>query len=156
MKSWLMLLLFIAVCLAVSGAGALVTNTSVKEWYPTLNKPSWNPPSWVFGPVWTTLYVMMAIAAWLIWRERGFAGARGALGLFAFQLALNAAWSPLFFGLRNPLAGLIDIVPLCAAILATMISFWKIVPLAGVLLLPYWLWVCFATALNFTIWRMNR
>jgi len=156
MKPWLMLLLFIAVCLAVSGAGAVVTNTSVNEWYPTLKKPSWNPPSWVFGPVWTTLYVMMAIAAWLIWRERGFAEARGALGLFAFQLALNAAWSPLFFGMRSPLAGLIDIIPLGAAILATMVWFWKIVPLAGVLLLPYWLWVCFATALNFTIWRMNR
>ena len=85
-----------------------------------------NPPSWVFGPVWTLLYLMMAIAAWIVWRQRGFKEAAGALGIFALQLALNAAWSPLFFGLRNPLAGLVDIIPLWAAIMATIVSFWKI------------------------------
>ncbi len=155
-NAWIVLLLFIAVCLAVAGFGGIFTAGSVRQWYPQLNKPSWNPPSWLFGPVWTTLYVMMAIAAWLIWRKQEMVSVRSALGLFTFQLALNAAWSPLFFGLKNPLAGLLDIIPLWAAILATMISFWKISPLAGVLLVPYWLWVSFATALNFAIWKMNR
>jgi tryptophan-rich sensory protein len=121
-----MLALFIAICFAVSGAGAIVTGGSVNEWYPALAKPSWNPPSWVFGPVWTLLYLMMAFSAWLVWRKRGFKGGGRALGIFAFQLLLNAAWSPLFFGLRNPLAGLVDIIPLWAAIMATIVSFWKI------------------------------
>jgi tryptophan-rich sensory protein len=151
-----MLLAFIAVCFAVSGAGAMVTRGPVSQWYPALLKPAWNPPAWVFGPVWTLLYLMMAVAAWLVWRKRGFTDGAAALWLFAIQLALNAAWSPLFFGLRNPLAGLLDIIPLWAAILATMVAFWRISPLAGALLAPYWLWVGFATALNFTIWRLNR
>jgi tryptophan-rich sensory protein len=151
-----MLLLFIAVCFVVAGAGSVFTSSSVSTWYPALRKPAWNPPAWIFGPVWTVLYLMMATAAWLVWRKRGFGGGAGALWLFALQLMLNALWSPLFFGLRNPLAGLVDIVPLWAAILATMVSFWRISPLAGALLVPYWLWVSFATALNFTIWSMNR
>jgi translocator protein len=159
MKNWnpiLMLALFIAITFAAAGLGAFFTGTSVSNWYPTLRKPSWNPPAWIFGPVWTALYLMMAVAVWLVWRKRGFDGATAALGLFALQLALNALWSPLFFGLRNPLAGLVDIVPLWAAILATLVCFWKISPLAGALLAPYWVWVSFATALNFVIWRMNR
>jgi tryptophan-rich sensory protein len=151
-----MLVLFITVCLLVAGAGGFFTANSVSSWYLELKKPSWNPPSWVFGPVWTILYGMMALAAWLVWRRLGFANGSRPLGLFAFQLALNALWSPLFFGLRSPLAGLLDIVPLWAAILATLVSFWKISPLAGTLFMPYWLWVSFATALNFTIWKMNR
>jgi benzodiazapine receptor len=154
--SLLMLMLFIAVCMAVAGAGSIFTAGSVRQWYPALQKPSWTPPSWLFGPVWTILYLMMAIAAWLIWQRRGSHPVAGSLGLFAFQLALNAAWSPLFFGLKNPLAGLWDIVPLWIAILATLVSFWKISPAAGLLLVPYWLWVSFATALNFAIWKMNR
>jgi tryptophan-rich sensory protein len=153
---WAVLVFFIAVCFGVSGLGAIFTSGSVRYWYPALHKPSWNPPAWLFGPVWTILYLMMAIAAWLVWCRRGLVHVNSALGLFAFQLALNAAWSPLFFGLRNPLAGLLDIVPLWAAIMATLISFWKISPAAGVLLIPYWLWVSFATALNFTIWKLNR
>lgn len=150
-----MLLLFLALCFAVSGMGAIFTSRSVSEWYPVLQKPSWNPPAWVFGPVWTVLYLMMAIAAWMVWRRRGFREGAAALLIFAFQLALNAAWSPLFFGLRNPLAGLLDIIPLWAAILATIAAFRKISPLAAALLIPYWLWVSFATALNFMIWRLN-
>lgn len=150
-----MLLLFLAVCFAVSGMGAIFTSRSVSEWYPVLQKPSWNPPAWVFGPVWTVLYLMMAIAAWMVWRRRGFREGAAALLIFAFQLALNAAWSPLFFGLRNPLAGLLDIIPLWAAILVTIAAFRKISPLAAALLIPYWLWVSFATALNFMIWRLN-
>jgi len=154
-RSSSMLLLFLAVCFAVSGMGAIFTSRSVSEWYPVLQKPSWNPPAWVFGPVWTVLYLMMAIAAWMVWRRRGFREGAAALLIFAFQLALNAAWSPLFFGLRNPLAGLLDIIPLWAAILVTIAAFRKISPLAAALLIPYWLWVSFATALNFMIWRLN-
>jgi tryptophan-rich sensory protein len=158
MKSFhsiLVLALFIALCLGVSAAGAWFTSGSVATWYPALRKPVWSPPAWVFGPVWTVLYVMMATAAWLVWRKAGVSGAPGALGIFALQLALNAAWSPLFFGLRSPGAGLTDIVALWIAIGATLFAFWRIVPLAGVLLVPYWLWVSFATALNFALWRMN-
>jgi translocator protein len=154
--TWAMFVLFTAICLAAGGLGAVFTNSSVRDWYPTLTKPSWTPPAWLFGPVWTSLYIMMAIAAWIVWQKRGSGDVNGALGLFIFQLALNAAWSPLFFGLRNPLAGLLDIIPLWIAILATLISFWKISPAAGALLAPYWLWVSFATALNFTLWKLNR
>jgi len=158
MKNWnslLTLLVFIAACYAAAGAGAIFTTASVNNWYPMLHKPAWTPPSWLFGPVWTVLYLMMAVAAWLVWLEVGWSKASVALGLFAFQLALNAAWSPLFFGLQNPLAGLLVIIPLCAAILVTLAAFWKISLLAGLLMVPYWLWVSFATALNFAIWRMN-
>jgi benzodiazapine receptor len=155
-NSLVMLVLFIAICLGVAGAGAIFTSGSVGDWYLTLQKPSWTPPSWLFGPVWTILYLMMAIAAWLIWRKWGLDKVGGALGLFAFQLALNAAWSPLFFGLKNPLAGLLDIIPLWVAILVTLLSFWKISPVAGLLMVPYWLWVTFAAGLNFAIWKLNR
>ena len=154
--SILVLALFIALCLGVSAAGAWFTSGSVATWYPALRKPAWNPPAWVFGPVWTVLYVMMATAAWLVWREAHRSGAPGALGIFALQLALNAAWSPLFFGLRSPAAGLTGIAALWIAVGVTLFAFWRIVPMAGVLLGPYWLWVSFATALNFEIWRMNR
>ena len=159
MKSWkspAMLFLFIILCLGVAGTGALFTSNSVQTWYPALNKPAWTPPPWLFGPVWTVLYLMMAVAVWLVWRMREKSHIRVALALFFIQLLLNAAWSPLFFGLRNPLAGLLDIIPLWWAILATIISFGKISPAAAILFVPYWLWVGFATALNFAIWNMNR
>lgn len=154
-SSILALVFFVALCLGVSGLGAWYTSGSVATWYPTLQKPEWNPPAWVFGPVWTVLYLMMATAAWLVWRRAGLRGATGPLAIFAVQLVLNAAWSPLFFGLRSPLAGLVDIVALWIAVGATLIACWRVVPLAGALLLPYWLWVSFATALNFEIWRLN-
>ena len=155
-KSLMGFVLFVAVCLAVGGAGAVFTSGSVGRWYPELHKPSWTPPSWVFGPVWTILYIMMAIAVWLVWCRRGSVKIGSALVFFFLQLALNAAWSPLFFGLKNPLAGLLDIVPLWAMILGTLICFWRISPAAGALLVPYWLWVSFAAALNFAIWKLNR
>ncbi len=155
-RSVLVLVFLVALCLGVAGAGAWFTSGSVSAWFPTLRKPAWNPPAWVFGPVWTALYLMMATAAWLVWRRAGFSGAAGALGLFAAQLALNAAWSPLFFGLRSPAAALADIIVLWIAIALTTIAFRRIVPLAAVLLVPYWLWVTFAAALNYSIWRLNR
>ena len=154
-RSAAVLILWLAVCLGVGSAGAVFTARSVDTWYPLLVKPSWNPPGWVFGPVWTTLYVMMALAAWAVWRRRGFRGGAAAFGWFALQLALNALWSPLFFGLQNPRAALVDVVLLWAAIGGTVIAFWKGSRPAGILLLPYWLWVSFAAALNFAIWRLN-
>jgi len=144
---------FLLITFAVAGVSGMATSGSVREWYPTIIKPSWNPPGWVFGPVWTILYAMMAVAAWLVWRKTGWSGA---LVWFAVQLALNAAWSPLFFGLHRIDLALVDIVALWVAITGTLVAFWKVSPLAGGLLIPYLAWVSFATALNFTLWRLNR
>ncbi len=155
MNPIVMLAVLIAVCLAVGAFGSVFTASSVNGWYPTIHKPSWTPPSWVFAPVWTALYIMMGIAAWFVWRKRENAGAKSALILFAVQLALNAAWSPLFFGLKNPLAGLLTIILLWAFLAAAILSFWRISRAAAALLAPYWLWVSFASALNLAIWRMN-
>jgi translocator protein len=125
------------------------------EWYAGLVKPALTPPGWVFGPVWTLLYAMMGTAAWLVWRAYGLTGAPVPLGLFLVQLALNALWSYLFFGLNRPGLAFLDIVALWLAILATLVAFWRADPLAGLLLLPYLLWVSFATYLNFQFWRLN-
>jgi tryptophan-rich sensory protein len=124
-------------------------------WYASLNKPSWNPPGWVFGPVWTALYTMMAVAAWLVWRRGGWSAQRRALTLFLVQLALNAAWSPLFFGLRRPGIAFAEIVLLWVAIAATLAAFRPVNRAAAWLLAPYLTWVSFAAALNFTLWRLN-
>jgi benzodiazapine receptor len=126
------------------------------EWHARLQKPAWNPPNWIFGPVWTALYTMMAVAAWFVWKRGGFAAQLIALSLFLLQLLINALWSPLFFGLRNPALAFVDIVLLWLALLATVVAFWKVRPLAGALLVPYLAWVTFAGALNFAIWRLNR
>jgi benzodiazapine receptor len=126
------------------------------EWYTAHKKPSWNPSSWIFGPVWTALYTIMAIAAWLVWKRGGFASQRVALSLFLLQLLLNALWSPVFFGMKNPALAFVDIVLLWIALLAAVVAFWKARPLAGVLLAPYLRWVTFASALNFTLWQLNR
>jgi tryptophan-rich sensory protein/uncharacterized protein YbjT (DUF2867 family) len=154
-SQWLVLALFVMICLGTAGLGAAWTNLSVGDWYVTLNKPSWNPPKWVFGPVWTTLYIMMAIAASLVWRDKGLADGWLPMLLFGVQLCLNAAWSALFFGMRNPGVAFADIVLLWFAILATIIAFGRISNLAALLLVPYLAWVSFATALNCSIWRMN-
>ena len=149
------LIIAIATCFAAAGIGGLVTTPQIPGWYANLAKPAWNPPNWIFGPVWSCLYLMMAVAAWLVWRQAGFAGAKLPLALFAIQLALNSLWSVLFFGLQNPGAAVIEIILLWAAILATLISFWKRSRWAGGLLVPYLAWVTFATVLNVAIWRMN-
>ena len=125
------------------------------EWYARLQKPAWNPPNWIFGPVWTALYTIMAVAAWLVWKRGGFAGQRGALLFFLLQLLFNALWSPLFFGLHLPGLAFVDMVLLWLALLATVAAFWKAHRLAGAMLLPYLAWVTFAGALNFAIWRLN-
>jgi benzodiazapine receptor len=128
---------------------------STGGWYATLVKPSWNPPGWLFGPVWTALYAMMAVAAWMVWRRGGWKTQRGPLGLYLVQWALNALWTPLFFGLHRPGLALAEIVVLFLVLLATLIAFWRVRLPAGLLLVPYAAWVGFATFLNFTIWRLN-
>jgi benzodiazapine receptor len=125
------------------------------EWYASLAKPAWTPPNAVFGPVWTALYVLMGIAAWLVWREVGFSGAATALVLFIVQLGLNALWSYLFFGAHQPMIALFEIIVLWFVILFTLLAFWKVKPLAGALLLPYLCWVGFASGLNLQLWRLN-
>ncbi len=125
------------------------------EWYAQLSKPAWNPPNWIFGPVWTALYLMMAVAAWRIWRLGGFGGQRRPLILFFIQLALNAAWSPLFFGLKEPGLAFAEILVLWLAIVLTIAAFRRADRLAAGLLVPYLAWVSFASVLNFTLWRMN-
>jgi benzodiazapine receptor len=124
-------------------------------WYASLAKPSWNPPNTIFGPVWTVLYVIMGVAAWLVWRKVGFSGAGSALILFVAQLALNALWSYLFFGLHRPDMAFIDIVALWVVILAVAVLFWRVDHVAGGLLVPYLAWVGFASYLNFVLWRLN-
>lgn len=132
-----------------------IASANAASFYAALDRPGWAPPSWLFGPVWTVLYILIAIAAWLVWRARGFAGARTALGLFFVQLAANALWTWLFFAWREGLLALVEILVLWALVLATTVAFWRIVPLAGALLLPYLAWVTFAAALTFEIWRLN-
>ena len=155
MKNTLVLLGFIGLCLAVGTLSAAVTAPAITSWYPTLVKPSFNPPNWIFGPVWTTLYVLMAIAAWLVWRRAGFAAARTALFLFIVQIVLNSLWSLLFFGLHRIDLALADVVLLLVAIVATALAFRRHSAMAALLLVPYLAWVSFATALNFAIWRLN-
>jgi len=125
------------------------------EWYATLKKPSWNPPDWIFGPVWSALYTMMAVAAWLVWQRGGFVAQRRPLTLFLVQLALNAVWTPLFFGLHRPGLAFAEIVILWLAIAATLAAFRPVSRPAAWLLVPYLAWVSFAAVLNFTLWRLN-
>jgi tryptophan-rich sensory protein len=137
------------------GLGAWLTSRSVGTWYPTLVKPAWTPPDWIFGPVWTLLYLLMAVAAWLVWRERVRHPVGPPLTLHVVQLILNVAWSGLFFGLQNPGAGLVGISALWLAIVATIIAFWRVCRPAAWLLAPYAVWVSYAAALNWALWRLN-
>ena len=149
------LVAFLVLCLAVSGIGAAVTATSVGTWYQALHKPAFNPPDWIFAPVWTTLYILMAIAGWRVWRQAGFETGRKALTVFMVQLALNLAWSFIFFGQQRIGLALIEIAILLLVIIATTVLFWRIDRWAGVLFLPYVLWVAFATVLNASLWWLN-
>jgi benzodiazapine receptor len=151
----LSLAVFIGICLAVELIAGRFTAASVATWYVGLDKPAWTPPGWVFGPVWTVLYISMGVAAWLVWTRRAEAAVNLPLALFAAQLAVNAAWSGLFFTLRSPGLGLIAIVTLWFLVVATLLAFWLVRPPAGALLLPYLAWLSYAAALNFAIWRLN-
>jgi len=135
------------------GAAAVGARFKPGAWYAGLRKPAWTPPSRLFAPVWTLLYALMAVAAWMVWRE---AGLSREAGLFVLQLALNAAWTWLFFGLKRPAVALAEMVVLWLAITATLVAFWNVRPLAGWLMVPYLLWVTFATGLTAAVWRLNR
>jgi len=143
------------ICFAAAGLGSVATTPNIPTWYAMLAKPTWNPPNWLFGPVWTVLYICMAVAAWLIWRQGGLQQARWPLTLFAVQLALNASWSWIFFGFHMPGAAFLEILALLVAIAATVVAFWLRSKPAGILMLPYLGWVAFASVLNFAIWRLN-
>ena len=153
MKSILGLVGWLALVFA---AGFIGSRFMPGAWYASLAKPSWNPPSYLFAPVWTVLYVLMAVAAWLVWRKVGFGGAGAALGLFVVQIGLNALWSYLFFGQHRPDLALCDITVLWVSILAVMLLFWRFDGVAGALLLPYLAWVGFASVLNWVLWHLNR
>lgn len=155
MNEWLGLGVFIIVCIGAGAVGGLATMSSVDDWYLQIEKPTWTPPSWVFGPVWTTLYIAMGIAGWLVWRHAGFEGAKDALGLFGAQLVLNVGWSVAFFGLQAPGLAVIVILLLLGLIVATALRFRPFSGLAAGLMVPYIAWVSFATALNIAIWRLN-
>lgn len=151
-KKWLGLVAWMAVPFLVGILGAQVDSGS---YYAELTRPSWSPPSWLFGPVWTVLYLAMGVAAWLVWKDGGFRRAGAALGLFLVQLVPNALWTWLFFGLRRPDLAFADIVVLWVLIAATIVAFRRWSGTAALLLVPYLLWVSFAAALNLALWRLN-
>lgn len=145
---------WLVVSFAASAIGA-VASIQARSFYSQLVQPDWAPPPGVFGPVWTVLYALMGIAAWLVWRSGGFRANGQALTLFLLQLAINALWSWLFFAWHRGLLALVDVLVLWILIVATLVSFWRVRPLAGALLIPYLLWVGFASALNFSLWQLN-
>lgn len=148
---------FLAVCFAAAGIGGLFTapQTAPGGWYDTLNKPFFTPPGWLFGPVWTVLYTMIAVSGWLVWRERDKVDVRPALIFFGAQLVLNLLWSVVFFGLEAPGPGLVEILVLWAAISLNIVAFMNVSRVAGWMLVPYLAWVTFAALLNAGIWLLN-
>lgn len=153
-RSILGLLFWVAFVAAIAAWGAFASRDAA-AFYGALSRPAWAPPAGVFGPVWTTLYVLMAVAAWRVWRRGGFEGARVALSLFVMQLLLNGAWSWLFFSLHKGLASFVDILVLWPCIAATAVLFWRRDRPAGLMLLPYLAWVGFALFLNLSVWQRN-
>jgi tryptophan-rich sensory protein len=149
-------IIFIIVSQAAGIVGAVFTSPAIPNWYASLNKPSFNPPGWIFGPVWTILYTMMGLAAWLVWQKWGESSvAKAAVILFFVHLVFNTLWSILFFGLQNPMLAFIEILFLWGMILALIILFYQVDKRAAYLMIPYILWVSFAAVLNFSIWRLN-
>ena len=147
----------ILICEGAGGLGGFFTSRSVSEWYPTLIKPSFTPPSWLFMPVWTALYFIMGVSAFLVWRIGWHKSeVKFALAVFIIQLVLNVAWSAVFFGMRSSIGGMIVIIFLWLAILLTIILFFRLSKISAILLIPYILWVTFASALNGAIYYLNR
>tara|TARA_R110002012_G_scaffold50790_7_gene131335 strand:- start:3271 stop:3747 length:477 start_codon:yes stop_codon:yes gene_type:complete len=146
----------VLICLAIGFLSSIATQSSVNDWYLTLNKPSFTPPNWLFAPVWTALYIMMGVAAGIVW-SKGYhhVWVKTALYHFVFQLLLNALWSIVFFGLKNPLGGMVVILALLTMIILTIKWFKVISKPAALLMIPYVLWVAFASALNYKIWELN-
>ena len=155
-RDWIGLAIIFGICFTVAASGSLFTASSVKTWYPGLRKPAGTPPPWVFGPVWSILYALMAAAAWLVWRQRIHKDVGLALALFMVRLILNGLWSVVFFGLRRPGAALVEIIVLLAAIATTAMRFAESSRLAFWLMTPYGAWVLYASYLNFGIWRLNE
>lgn len=167
---WPALAVALGIPFIAAAVGSAATNHSLPSWYRWLRKPAWNPPTWIFGPVWTVLYLLMGVASWLVWRQgqlsaeeettqdqrAAHAEVRGALTFYSIQLGFNTLWSVIFFGLRRIDLALVEIALLWATILVNLISFYRIRPLAGLLLIPYQLWVTFAVFLNVRIWQLNR
>lgn len=158
MNKFIKILVVVVTCLAVGYLSGIVNRSSIETWYPTLIKPSFNPPNWIFAPVWSLLYIMMGWAAALVWNEieSKQEEVKSALILFVIQLALNSLWSFLFFGLKNPMLAGIEIILLWLLIYETFIKFNKINKIAGYLFIPYLFWVSFAGILNASIWWLNR
>lgn len=154
MPNWLKLVISLLLPQIAGGTGALFTITSLDSWYQTIHKPSFNPPGWIFGPVWTMLYVLMGIACYLIWKS-DHPQKKNLLTFYVVQLSLNALWSPAFFGLESPILGLTVIVPLWVLIFFCVKKFRIVSPWASGLMIPYLVWVSFATVLNFSIWWLN-
>lgn len=148
------LVAWFAITFAAAGIGA-IASSGAPAFYAQLDKASWAPPASVFGPVWTLLYMLMAFAAWTVWRVRGTSTAPRTLALFVAQLVVNAVWSWLFFGLRSGAAAFADAVLLLLLVAATTIAFWRVRPVAGLLMTPYLAWIAFACALTWNTWRMN-
>jgi tryptophan-rich sensory protein len=154
-------LVSVAIAVTVGAVGGLATASSIPTWYAALRKPAFNPPNAVFGPAWTALYVLMALAAWRVWRARPSSGVsaagarRAALVLYAVQLILNLGWMLIFFGLRRPGAAMAEVLALLLAVIACAGAFWRVDRIAGLMMAPYAAWVTFASALNLAIWRLN-
>lgn len=151
-EGWLSLLVFIVLCFLTASSGAIFKPDA---WYDALAKPSWQPPKWLFAPVWSVFYAAIAVAGWLVWRKAGFAGAELAFAVYGLQLVLNALWSAIFFGLRRPDLALVECLFLWLSVVATTILFFPIEPTAGWLFVPYVCWVSFAMFLNWVICRLN-
>ncbi len=156
MKKWISLLVLLLLPFVAGGIGSFFTDPVIPNWYENLNKPFFNPPNWIFGPVWTLLYLMMGVAAYLVWRKRKeVLNAKFSLVIFIVHLVFNASWSIAFFGMQNPGLAFGNIIILWGMILFLIIRFWKIDKVAAWLLVPYLFWVSFASLLNYAIWSLN-
>jgi benzodiazapine receptor len=155
-NNWKTLAAFVVACLGAGLIGSFFTFENIPTWFAGIKKPDFSPPNWVFGPVWTTLYILMGISAYIVWEKgRGKPERKSAMGLFALQLVLNTLWSILFFGMRNPFYAFVEIVFLWLGIAGTIMAFSRISKNAALLMVPYLLWVSFAAYLNYAIWRLN-
>lgn len=153
-KSILGLVMWLLITFAAAGIGA-VASANAGAFYEKLSQPEWAPPASLFGPVWTLLYILIAIAAWLVWKDAGFRGASLALSMMIVQLAANALWTWIFFAWHRGALAFVEIIVLWILIVITMILFWRVRPVAGVLFVPYLLWVTFASALTYSMWQRN-
>ena len=155
MKNTFKLIISVLIPLIIGFTGSFFTASSVDSWFTTINKPSFNPPGWIFAPVWTTLYILIGLSFYLVWKKIFGEERKKVIIVYSMQLLFNLLWSVLFFGLKSPLLGLIDIIILLSFIIANTIIFYKISKTAGYLLIPYLLWVSFASVLNFSIFLLN-